>query len=186
VAVVRGLWLLLAGAAGPIAVAASLAAAPPARAQPPLAGTARLEGSFQLTGRVTVARHVLGERVGDTVLRTWTFSPLCEVGPCQSVALTRQRAAGIDHLVLHLTSVNQYAGTGRFYAPLWCAGRIVAKGESVPFRIRVQITGAALANGVSIATHLTASYTNRTRTNLTRCVAVPGHDAAVYQGDLQL
>jgi hypothetical protein len=183
--VIRGLWLRLAGAAGLIAVAASLAAAP-ARAQPPLAGSARLEGRFQLTGRVTVARHVLGERVGDTVLRTWTFSPLCEVGPCQSVALARQRAAGIDRLVLHLTAANRYTGTGRFFAPLRCGGRVVAKGESVPFRIGVHITGAALVNGVSVATHVTASYTNRTRTNLTPCVAVPGHDAAVYQGDLQL
>jgi hypothetical protein len=172
--------------AGLLALAASQAPATASRAQAPLAGTARLEGQFQLAGQITVARHVLGERVGETVVRTWIFTPRCAAGPCRSVALTRQRATGTDKLVLHLTATNHYSGTGKFFAPLRCGNRIVRKGESVPFTIQVQITGASLVNGVPVATQVSASYTNRKRTNLTLCVAVPGHDAAVYLGSLQL
>ncbi len=169
-----------------LALVASLGSALAAQAQSPLTNTARLEGQFQLTGRITVARHVLGEQVGETVIRTWAFTPLCPAGPCQFVALTRQRAAGTDSLVLHLTAADHYTGTGRFYAPLRCGKRIVAEGESVPFRIKVRIVNATLVNGVAVATQLNATYTNRKRTNLTRCVAVPGHDAAVFQGSVEL
>jgi hypothetical protein len=168
------------------ALAASLAPAPAARAQSPVGATARLEGRFQLTGRITVARHVLGERVGQTVLRTWVFTPLCPAGPCQTVALTRQRAGGTDNLVLHLTTADNYTGTGTFYAPLRCGRRGYSRGESVPFTIRVQIMSATLVGGAPVAAGLSASYTNRRRINLTRCVAVPGHDAAVYQGNVLL
>ncbi len=169
-----------------LALLASLGWALAAQAQPPLTGTARLEGQFQLTGRITVAHHVLGEQVGETVVRTWAFTPLCPVGPCQFVALTRQRGAGTDSLVLHITAPDEYTGAGAFYAPLRCGKRIFPEGESVPFTIRVQITGASLVDGALVTTQLGATYTNRKRTNLTRCVAVPGHDAAVYQGTLQL
>ena len=170
-------------AAGVVASAATIAAlAPGAVAQPPAAGTARLEGQFQLTGRVTVARHVLGEQAGQTVVRTWAFTPLCPEGPCQTIALARQRAAGTDYLVLHLVATNLYAGSGKFYVPLRCGRRIYNRGESAPFKITVQITAASTVNGVPVATQLSASYTNPKRTNLTRCVAAPGHDAAVYDG----
>jgi hypothetical protein len=167
-----------------VAVAASLGTAIAADARSPLAGTARLQGQFQLTGRITVARHVRGERLGQIVLRSWTFTPLCALPACETVALTRQRAAGTDSLVLHIVSTDLYTGTGSFYAPLRCGGRTVLKGESVPFTISVQITNASVVNGVPAATELTASYTNSRRTNLTRCVAAPGHDAAVYRGSL--
>jgi hypothetical protein len=170
--------------AGLLTLAAPLAAAIPAGAQPPLANTARLQGQFEMTGRITVAKRIRGERVGQTVLRTWMFTPLCASGPCQTVSLTRQRQAGTDTLVLHLVSANSYSGSGRFYVPLRCGRRTIPRGESVPFKIRVQITDTALEAGVPVATQLTASYVNRKRKNLTRCVAKPGHDAAVYGGTL--
>jgi hypothetical protein len=170
--------------AGLLLLAAPLAAAIPARAQSPLADTARLQGQFELTGRITVAKRIRGEHVGETAFRTWTFSPLCAAGPCQTVALARRRQAGTDTLVLHLVSADRYSGRGRFYVPLRCGRRTIRHGESVPFRIGVHITAAALDGGVPVATQLTASYVSRKRKNLTRCVARPGHDAAVYTGTL--
>ncbi len=167
-----------------LALTAWLGAAMAARAQSPLAGTARLGGQFEMTGQITVANRIRGEHVGQTVLRTWLFTPLCASGPCQTVSLTRQRQAGTDTLVLYLVSANSYSGRGRFYVPLRCGRRTIPRGESVPFKIRVQITDTALEAGVPVATQLTASYVNRKRKNLTRCVAKPGHDAAVYGGTL--
>ena len=169
-----------------VAAAALLSAigfAAAARAQSPLADTARLQGQFQMAGTITAARHVRGEHVGETVQRAWTFAPLCAVGPCQQISLSRQRAAGSDNVVLTLTSADNYAGSGVFYAPLRCNGRVVHRGVSVPFTITVQITNAAIQGGVPVATQLSATYTNRSRQNLTKCVAVPGHDAAMYQGN---
>jgi hypothetical protein len=168
--------------AGLLTLAAPLAAAIPAGARPPLASTARLQGQFEMTGRITVAKRISGEHVGQTIARTWTFTPLCASGPCQTVSLTRQRQAGTDTLVLRLVSADRYSGRGRFYVPLRCGRRTIRRGESVPFKIRVRVTGTALEGGVPIATQLTASYVNRKRKNLTRCVAKPGHDAAVYSG----
>jgi hypothetical protein len=54
----------------------------------------------------------------------------------------------------------------------------------VPYTITVRVTAAAIAAGVDAATRVSAVYTNRSRTNLTPCVAVPGHDAATYHGHL--
>jgi hypothetical protein len=168
--------------AGLLTLAAPLATAIPAGARPPLANTARLQGQFEMTGRITVAKRISGEHVGQTVARAWTFTPLCASGPCQTVSLTRQRQAGTDTVVLQLVSADSYSGKGRFYVPLRCGRRTIQRGESVPFKIRVQITGTARAGGVPVATELTASYVNRKRKNLTRCVTKPGHDAAVYTG----
>ena len=150
-------------------VVAILAPAAVASARSRLAGTARLEGRFQMTGRITVARHVLGEHAGEVVTRAWTFTPLCPAGPCKTVALTRRREAGIDTVTLHFVSAERYAGRGRFYAPLRCGTRMIPRGEAVPFKIgdEVRITHAVLKGGVRVASELSASYVNRKRTNLT-------------------
>ena len=174
--------LALAVTLGAAALAATIAPAAVASARSRLARTARLEGRFQMTGRITVARHVLGEHAGQVVTRAWTFTPLCAAGPCKTVALTRRREAGIDTVTLHLVSAEHYAGRGSFYAPLRCGPRMIPRGEAVPFKIKVRITHAVLKGGVRVASELSASYVNRKRTNLTRCVAKPGHDAAVYHG----
>jgi hypothetical protein len=157
-------------------------AAGPAAAQPALSTTARLAGAFQLTGQITVAKHIPGERVGATVVRTWTFTPLCATGACQQIQLARQRSAGIDKVVLNLRSANYYVGQGTFFAPVRCGGRRYARGESVPFTVTVRITGTDVTTGTAVATGIDATYTNRRRVNRTPCVMVPGHDAAVYQG----
>jgi hypothetical protein len=133
----------------------------------------QLQGTFQMTGTVTVAANVRGEYVGQVVQRTWTFTPLCATAPCASVRLVRQRATGTDTLTLQQTGPGTYTGAGEFFAPLRCMGRIYNPGQAVPFQITVGITATG---------QLTATYVNRARINLTRCIGVLGHDAARYTG----
>ena len=168
-----------------VAIALVLGAAAPAAAvttPPPTPANARLQGQFNLTGLVTVAENVRGERPGQTVTRTWTFTPTCATGVCSTIALVRSRAAGSDRLVLGLRGPGYYVGTGRFFAPLRCGRRTWRRGSVVPFTISVEVTAAALAGSEIVATHIRATYTNRSRSNRTPCVAVLGHDAAVYTG----
>jgi hypothetical protein len=134
---------------------------------------------------VTVAKDIKGERRGQHARRTWTFTSSCAAGQCAAVALVRHRTGGIDRLTLRRRRPGYYTGTGLFYVPLRCARHTVKRGESVPFAIRVTIKAAELAGGVDVASSLSATYTNRSRRNLTRCVAFPGHDAASYQGTLE-
>jgi hypothetical protein len=151
------------------------AAEAPAQPAPPT----QLRGSFQMNGRVTVAHNVRGERVGAVVQRTWTFTPQCPIGPC-AVQLVRGRANGTDTLMLQKTAPDSYAGSGTFFAPLRCAGRIYPHGQEVPFRITVHVTAVT----GDVASTISATYVNRSRTNLTRCIGVLGHDSARYIGQL--
>ena len=152
-------------------------------AQPPVPTQSRLEGTFQLTGRVTVAHHVRGEHIGEFVQRTWTFTPLCVSGPCAQVRLFRGRANATDALILTQQSPGVYAGTGRFFAPLKCAGQVYATGEEVPFQVKLHVTATGTApDGTTVATQISATYVNKSRLNLTRCVIVLGHDSARYTG----
>ncbi len=175
-------WALAAALASwPVVGAApALAASPPA----PAPGSARLQGPFLLAGRVSVAQQVRGERRGQKVTRTWTFFPGCPAGACGTVVLIRTRARGKDRVVLHRRAPGYYTGAGTFYAPLRCGSRTYARGERVPFNVTVRVTAAVVFKGVVFATQLRASYTNRSRTNLTPCFAVLGHDAATYTGRL--
>jgi hypothetical protein len=158
-------------------VLAILASAGAASAQTPTRD-ALLTGRFQMSGRVTVAQNVRGERVGQVVTRTWTFVPQCATAPCDAVQLVRGRANGTDTLTLQQTPTGTYAGAGVFYAPLRCSGRIYPRGQEIPFRITVRITAT---NGTA-ASAISASYVNRERTNLTPCIGVLGHDSAHYVG----
>ncbi len=163
-----------------IAVATTVAGAVPAAeapAQP--APPTQLRGAFQMNGTVTVAQNVRGERVGEVVQRTWTFIPQCAIGPC-AVQLVRGRATGTDMLTLQETTPGTYAGSGSFFAPLRCAGRVYPHGQEIPFRITVHITAVT----GDVASTITATYVNRSRINLTRCIGVLGHDAARYTGQL--
>jgi hypothetical protein len=167
------------------AIVCVLLAAPAASPGQPPAPSTQLQGTFQMTGTVTVAKFVRGEHVGETVQRSWTFTPLCSSGPCATVQLVRTRATGSDTLTLTAVGPDAYAGTGQFDAPLRCAGRIYQPGEAIPFRITVHVTASApAAGGGTIGTGITATYTNVSRLNLTPCVAVLGHDAASYTGTL--
>ena len=164
-----------------IAAATSASAAAPA---PPFP-QARLQGAFLLAGRITVAHGVRGEHRGDTVTRVWSFASSCPAGQCQTVALLRSRARATDALVLRRTAPGRYRGSGSFFAPLRCAGRVYRRGEKVPFTIAVRITFAVPLGSGSVATRISASYVNRRRINRTPCVGVLGHDAASYHGHLQ-
>jgi hypothetical protein len=168
-----------------LALVAAGATSSVARAQSPLDRTARLQGQFSLAGHITVAVGVPGERVGQPVLRSWTFVPACPVGPCQTLLLARRRAAGTDRLALNLVAADRYSGTGSFYAPLRCRRHVQRAGELVVFTVTAQITNATLdSSGVPVATQIHATYSNRLRINRTRCVAAPRRDAAVYDGSI--
>jgi hypothetical protein len=159
------------------AVLAILAFAGSASAQTP-ATDALLNGTFQMSGRVSVAANVRGERTGQVVTRTWTFTPQCTTAPCATVQLVRGRANGTDTIILGQTSTGTYAGSGVFYAPLRCSGRVYPRGQEIPFRITVRIT----ATDGTTASAISATYINRQRTNLTPCIGVLGHDSARYTG----
>jgi hypothetical protein len=175
------------GAAGAVRAAAAASGAAGAVTPPALTpANARLEGEFLLKGRVTVAVNVRGEHAGDNVSRTWAFTPTCPTGPCQTIGLVRRRATGSDSLLLRLQSPGYYVGTGSFYAPLRCGGRVWRRGATVPFTIAVRVTNVVLAGGEVVAISIQASYANRSRSNRTPCVAALGHDAATYSGQFQL
>ena len=167
-----------------VAVAGAGLSAGGADAQPSPTPAAQLEGTFQMTGAVTVATNVRGEHVGDVAQRTWRFTPLCPTGPCATVRLLRQRATGTDTLVLHAVGPTAYAGTGRFYAPLRCTGRIYRPGQVVPFTITVQVTATGPSATGTVVTAITAAYVNLSRLNLTPCIGVLGSDSASYTGQL--
>jgi hypothetical protein len=168
-----------------LATAASAAAAQSSPSPPPSA--ARLQGTFQVAGRVTVAVNVRGEHVGETVTRYWTFTPLCDSGPCQAITLARQRARGaFDTLTLYQQAPAYYVGHGAFYAPLVCANQTYPQGVRVPFAITVTVTKAIVVNGVVVAARVNAKYLNHGRKNLTPCVMAPSHDAASYHGHVLL
>jgi len=175
----RGAVLAVAAAAASIACAAGAAPAP---AQPSPTQS-RLAGTYQMTGRVTAERYVRGEHVGEVVQRTWTFTPLCVSGPCAQVRLFRGRANATDTLILTETSPGHYSGAGRFFAPLECARTVYSTGEEVPFTINVAVTATTTApDGTVFAQQISATYVNKSRLNLTRCVIVLGHDSARYTG----
>jgi hypothetical protein len=177
-----------AGAGAAVSRAAGGAAVSPAAARAasvdPLLAAARLSGKFQLAGRITVATRVRGERAGQTFMRTWKFTPHCATGACGNVTLFRRRAGGSDTLTLHRRSPAYYTGSGSFYVPLRCGSTTYRRGELASFSITVRIDGAArdLATGNVLATHVTATYNNSSRRNLTPCVDFPGRDAARYHG----
>jgi hypothetical protein len=185
----RRLWsfaLILPLLAAPSPALAASTGSTPTQIPTPTAtpGGARLQGTFLLAGKVTVADNIRGEHVGEMVLRAWTFTPRCAAGACRTVTLVRRRSSGSDRLLLSLRGPGYYVGSGSFYAPLRCGSRTYSKGEAAPFTITVRVTAAAISAGAIVATRVRASYMNRSRTNLTPCVAPPGDDAASYHGHL--
>jgi hypothetical protein len=150
-------------------------------------GIARLQGQFELDGTVTTAERILGERVGDSVDRIWSFTPLCPTGSCAQITLVRPRSNGTDTVVLERQTPGHYVGRGVFYAPLRCSRRTYPTGVRVPFSITVAVTQALVINGVTVSSRIAARYNNRSRMNQTPCVAGSlGHDAATYHGHLLL
>jgi hypothetical protein len=165
-----------------LVVAVAIAGAPvqaTAQAVPP---GARLQGVFAMSGHVTDAFNVRGERTGQRVQRSWQFTPLCPRGACAAITLLRTRVGGSDRLTLRRRAPHFYSGSGIFFAPLTCARRYYATGEEVPFTISVRVTAGTVTSAGAFVTAIRATYVNRSRINLTPCVAVLGHDAASYRG----
>jgi hypothetical protein len=179
-----GLVALALGVVGAGAGAVGIAAA--ATAPPVPTSSARLTGTFQIAGTVTIADTVDGEHRGETVHRTWVFTPACASGACGNITLVRDRAKGSDRLVLHRRAPGYYVGFSSFYRPVRCGSSIYRRGERVPFRITVRITRALVSGAQVIASRISASYRNQVRYNLTPCVAFLGHDAAKYHGHVVL
>jgi hypothetical protein len=171
---------LLAGGLLTGAHEAQAAGAPP----PPLVAAARLQGVWGLNGLVTKAVGVPGERAGQTFTRLWRFTPLCQAGACTAILLQRPRVGGGDRILLQRRGAGFYTGVGTFVAPLRCQGRTFSRGALVPFTISVQITAAGQLGTLVQATQLHATYRNRKRINLTRCVPAPSYDSAGYGGAL--
>ena len=182
--VLGGLIALAAALASMLEFAGGLAgglAAAGAATPAPTAG-AHLAGTFLMTGTVTIADNVNGEHPGDTVHRTWVFTPACATGSCGMVTLLRDRAKGRDRLVLHRRAPGYYVGFSNFYRPVKCGSGIYRRGERVPFRITVRITQVLVSGTQVTSTQISASYRNQVRYNLTPCVAYLGHDSAKYRG----
>jgi hypothetical protein len=164
----------------------SQAAAPPPYAEPPYVfptHQARLVGVFRMSGTITTAVNVRGERKGQRITRKWTFKgSSCGETACARLALKRERSAKhFSSVVLKLRG-GMYRGSGSFDAPLRCLGKTYRRGETVPYRVSVRIRSAVLFDGIPFAYGITATYTNTKRIDHTRCPLAPSHDAARYTG----
>ncbi|MGA9856677.1 MAG: PKD domain-containing protein [Solirubrobacteraceae bacterium] len=171
----------LAGLATLLAVAGPALAARP---RPPRPVDARLSGAYIMRGRIVSAVRVPGEHSGQAVTRRWAFTgTACGRQSCRGLVLTRQRSANLtDRVVLRRTGPGRYKGSGRFYVALECRGALYPQGELAPYTVTVTIARTVTIQGIRIATRLTATYTNRSRTDRTICPVGPSHDSARYTG----
>ena len=145
----------------------------------------RLQGSWAMKGKITRADNVRGERKGQRIKRTWSFSSTCASGPCKTAKLTRRRTHGQkDTTVLTRVRRNFYSGKGRFYVRLRCAGKTYPRGGVATMSITVTVTGATSVQGKPFATRIKATYNNPKRVNRTPCPGSIGRDAATYTGTL--
>ncbi len=171
-----GLLLALAGLLGAGAAGAAVS---------PQIAAARLQGNYAVSGVVTRAVGVAGERRGQRVRRTWNFISPCPTGACPVLGLHRQRAGGVAPLFLRQVSPGTYTGAGVFAAPVRCHGRLYRRGSDVPYTITLTVTAAApQPDGSTLATGFSAAYRNRGRVGHTRCYSPPSYDSARYLGVL--
>jgi hypothetical protein len=145
---------------------------------------ARLQGTWTMNGKVTRADNVRGERKGQKLKRTWTFTSSCASGPCSTVSLKRERSnKQFDKLKLK-RSGSTYAGSGKFYVRLKCNGRTYNRGGIAYYTIRVTATKTRTVQGKRFATRVSAAYNNTKRVNKTPCGGSIGRDAGTYTGRL--
>lgn len=151
---------------------------------PSAAVDARTTGTFEMLARVTTAKNVPGEHVGQSLKRRWLISPQSCVGSvCQALELDRERSAGIDEsLMLHRVAAGTYAGASSFYVALRCKHRTYSHGSRAPYRITLTVDSAVSVQGIAFARTITATYENSKRSDSTPCVLDPSHDAARYTG----
>jgi hypothetical protein len=172
--------LLIVVACGPALATRAIAHRTPPRPH----ASGRVVGAFAMTGQITTAVRVGGERPGQIVVRNWFFTGAsCGPSACRRLLLRRQRSAGkYSSLALKQVATGIYAGRSRFYAGLSCRGQVYPRGLEVPYGITVTVTRASVIQGISFATALVATYTNLVRRDLTICPIGPSHDAARYRG----
>ena len=85
--------------------------------------------------------------------------PACATGALRAgPRCCRERANATDTLILTQTTPGHYAGSGRFFAPLKCAGTVYSAGEEVPFQIKLRITATTTAaDGTTDASAISAT-----------------------------
>jgi PKD repeat protein len=150
----------------------------------PPALDARTTGTFEMLARVTAAKNVPGEHVGQSPRRRWLVSPQsCTGSVCQALELDRERSAGIDEsLTLHRVAAGTYTGASSFYVALRCKKRTYPHGSRAPYRITLTVNSTVTVQGIAFARTITATYQNSKRSDSTPCVLDPSHDAARYTG----
>jgi len=146
----------------------------------------RLQGKFTMHGTVTTDDDVLGEQPGERLRRNWNFFPQCATGTCRRVLLKRRRGGRhiLNLVMLARRPSGLYVGDGSFWVPLRCAGQVERHGGLATETITVRITKTQLVGATRFATAISATYTNPSRVNLTRCPGEIGHDGARYSGHL--
>lgn len=150
-------------------------------------GDARVGGTFVMSGVVTVAVDVRGERPGERVTRRWVISARgCSGGSvCDKLLLTRNRGpVRGSFVVLRRVGRGRFRGVGAFWSALRCLGHTHRLGSRAPYTIALSVTRRRRIGSVWYATALRATYANRSRSDGTRCPLGPAHDAARYEGRL--
>ncbi len=146
---------------------------------------ARLQGIWSMSGKVTRADNVRGERKGQRVKRTWTFTSSCASGACSKVSVRRERSSKqFDKLTLKRSGAAGYKGNGKFYVRLRCNGRTYNRGGIAYYTIRLSVTKSRTVQSKRFATAISASYNNTKRVNKTPCAGSIGRDAGTYTGKL--
>ena len=147
----------------------------------------RVLGRFLMTGTVTQAVGIPGERPGERLARTWRVRPYgCAESDCPRIVVVRNRGAQRESkLTLHRVSASAYRGTGSFYVPLKCLGRTYARGSVAPYVLTLVVTHWVLSGSIRYATKISATYVNTQRSDRTRCPLGIVHDAARYTGTLK-
>jgi hypothetical protein len=166
-----------------LGVALCCAATPAAATAAP---NARISGTFSMRAKVTTAANVMGEYRGEILSRQWVIVPGgCTLDVCRSLQLDRQRSDNLDSsITLRRRGPGSYAGSGVFYAPLECLGRLYPHGSRVPYRITLQVTATSEIAGIVFAKRIVATYVNRQRSDTTPCPLAPSHDAGAYTGEV--
>jgi hypothetical protein len=149
-----------------------------------VAPRARVTGAFAMSGRITTAVNVRGERPGQAIRRRWTFAGSgCTKRYCRTLRLRRGRGGGRHSTVtLKRQSDGSYHGSSVYSAALSCLGRVFPHGETVPYSIDVRVSATATVQGRVFARRLSATYVNLDRIDHTPCPLGPSHDAARYVG----
>jgi PKD repeat protein len=176
---VRRLLLVAALVAAPTAIAGTGGTAPGG------GSAARLQGTWKMSGKVTRADGVRGERKGQKLTRKWTFTSSCASGPCPKVTVRRERSSKqVDKLTLTRLGSAGYKGSGKFYVRLKCNGKTYNRGGIAYYKIGLTVTKSRTVQDKKFATAMRATYNNTRRVNKTPCPGSIGRDAGTYTGKL--